>query len=215
MSTTTERDTPAWPEPYLLAAREDLRAKSRKLPDDFGLSPDHPVSLNSDTWVLGPAVLARGASLLDESNYLVLLRELNSRHGRDQWCLTRASHFACGWVEHLSFKMYHEGGVNTTPLYEWLRDWFLTLSEHYPCADDAHYSGMQYTAALDHIKYQADRVYAEEVTDALCRQVFSWLWDHEQTELEDRDGYGARPSRDAVKRALEGVLGRSLGCDES
>jgi hypothetical protein len=197
----------------MLVARADLRAKSRELPSDFSLSFGHPVLLNPDTWVLGPVILTRGSGLLEQSNYHVLLREIKKH--RNRWRLTRASHWGSGWVEHLSFQMYRKGGVRPTALYAWLRDWFLTLAEHYPVADDSHHSAMQHAAALEHIQYEANKVYDGDVTGDLCRQVFSWLWDHEQVELEDHDGHGARPSRDAVRRALEHVLGRSLECDES
>ncbi|RKX66591.1 MAG: hypothetical protein DRP42_02875, partial [Tenericutes bacterium] len=35
-----------------------------------------------------------------------------------------------------------------------------------------------------------------------CADVFSWLWDNDQTELENNDDQGAYPSEDSCKIAL-------------
>ena len=37
------------------------------------------------------------------------------------------------------------------------------------------------------------------------REVFSWLWDHEQGEIENTDDRGGYPSEAALRRAVDGL----------
>lgn len=83
----------------------------------------------------------------------------------------------------------------------------------YPLLDEMDHSQREHEASLENIEEiigQIDRSIdtmievdnETEWPDDLSGEVFSWLWDNEQHEVESRDGNGAYPSRESVERAL-------------
>jgi len=67
------------------------------------------------TWSIGPVVLTRDSEIIDQANYKVLVASLaaaeeNGDIEKESYSLNRASHWAVGWVEHLSFLARAESG---------------------------------------------------------------------------------------------------------
>jgi len=68
------------------------------------------------TWSIGPVVLTRDSEIIDQANYKVLVASLKAAEEAgdieaESYSLNRASHWAVGWVEHLSFMARAESGV--------------------------------------------------------------------------------------------------------
>ena len=77
---------------------------------------------------------------------------------------------------------------------------------NYPLLDESDYSDREYQATLENIADAAWRVARQyELPEGWERQVFSWLWDHEQNEIENTDDRGGYPSEESLRRAFEGL----------
>lgn len=147
-------------------------------PSDFGYSGNLPMF---ETWSLGPVVDQRDATLLAKANWAALQRELTEHPGwEDQWSITGASHWAVGWVDHLSFQVLDDNGV--TKIAEFLKGWFDGLSE-YPIADDSLYSEMRYEASIERIEQDLDdlerRKLLSDLPDNWREQMYASLSDLE------------------------------------
>lgn len=64
-----------------------------------------------ECWSLGPCIATRDSGNLQEINLEVLLGRLKGYE--DDWKIVRASHWACGWAEHLSFRARELPGDTT------------------------------------------------------------------------------------------------------
>lgn len=70
------------------------------------------------TWSIGPVVLTRDSEIIDQANYRVLVASLKAAEAAgdiepESYEITRASHWAVGWVDHLSFMARAETGEPT------------------------------------------------------------------------------------------------------
>lgn len=163
-------------------------------PDQFGLSSDHPHYREMfETWSLGPVVDQRDATMLAKANWAALQRELE-RHPEweDQWSITGSSHWAVGWVDHLSFQVLDNG--EPTEIFRFLKGWFDALSD-YPVADEELYSSMQMEAYeeqldrdLEHLAWGKLREdlpsdWKEQIHEKL--QGVSWDYDPQDVPYHD------------------------------
>jgi len=82
-------------------------------PSDFGMASS---TLHYDdffeTWSLGPVVLTRASTLLEESNHKALISYLDDLNLPTEWLIVRCNHWGCGWVDHLAF---HAVNSDRTP----------------------------------------------------------------------------------------------------
>lgn len=114
-------------------------------PTSFAYFGDLPIG---DSWSLGPVILTRDSGPLDESNAATLKKELTSDPTlAEDWTITRASHWAVGWVEHLSFRVVEPDG-SASRVARFLEGWFESLSD-YPVADDDDHSEREHESALE------------------------------------------------------------------
>lgn len=117
-------------------------------PSDFGYRGDKDIG---GTWSLGPTVLTRDSDVLTRANYkaLEIALETDTEMGlisADDYILTSCSHWACGWVEHLSFLAVDKDEEPTT-MCRWVMRWVGMLQE-YPVADESLYSEMEWEESL-------------------------------------------------------------------
>lgn len=183
-------------------------AKLLELPRDCFIDPEHPAMEFPEHWCVGPVVLTRDSTLMENTNYIRLVECLDdNKEIEGDWEIHRFSHWAVGWVKHLSFRVLDEKGA-PTEVYRVVKEWFDGLQD-YPCADDELLSEMEYDAAIEAIISQGSRWLKEPIRDEWASEVWRWLWENAQAELEDRDGNGASPSEEIVREAL-----RSLGLHE-
>lgn len=194
-----------WPPPEELT-KEEIEELLR-VPSVFSISSDHPVSTHPDQWSLGPSILTRDSGLLDKSNAAVLEEALKKRHQfRDQWCITRCHHWACGWVDHLTFKVLTKK-AKPTAIYKFLAVWFRAL-EDYSVADDDDYSRREREATLGNIRYGGQRIAHRtdaEFPDGWEYKVARWLGENDPDALASIDDKGGYPSEDQLKKAMRAL----------
>lgn len=165
------------------------------------------------TWAIGPTLLTRDSTILEQSNAAALVKHLNTDWPElvDDWRVDRASHWAVGWVDQLVFRAVEDDEETPTTIFKVLELWFGMLQD-YPIANDSDYSEREYVAAIENIETELraiadlDDEYvpasSEGFPDDCSHEVFSWLWDNDPYQLDNRDGHGAYPERKAVARAL-------------
>lgn len=95
-----------------------------------------------DTWSVGPVVLTRDSEIIDQANYAVLVASLKAAEEAgdiepDSYELTRANHWAVGWVEHLGFLARTETGMRHVVLGQRFAG-----SEQFACDDHFAYAVM-------------------------------------------------------------------------
>jgi len=76
-----------------------------KEPSNFAYFKSRGEEKMFDTWALGPVIRTRDSECIQQSNARVLIKKLESDPTlKDDWRITGCSHWACGWVDHLSFR---------------------------------------------------------------------------------------------------------------
>lgn len=158
-----------------------------------------------ETWSWGPCILHRDSGLIEESNYHVLVKELElaEQQGiieKDSYSISRASNWAVGWSEHLSFQAVDAEG-NPTRMFRWLRCWGDMLS-NYPVADESDHSEREYEATLRNISYMVNPSWIEHLPDDWTSKVFGWLWENDQEQVANSEDRGGYPSKAAVEKAI-------------
>lgn len=175
-------------------------------PSDFGMASS---TLHYDdffeTWSLGPVVLTRASTLLEESNHKALISYLDDLNLPTEWLIVHCNHWGCGWVDHLAF---HAVNSDRTPtkIFKAIKSWFNALSD-YPVADESDYSQMEYDATLENIETVGGRFVdlgkdLPEGEDSWMSAVFGWLWENDQEQVQSQDDRGGCPSKEAVIDAL-------------
>jgi hypothetical protein len=117
----------------------------------------------------------------------------------------RHSHWACGWIDGYAILVF-DSNWHLTPA-------FLTYAqlqhrlENYPILNEDDQSEREYTATLENI---ADVIRSSNVweqidpdqLDQICHDVFSYFWDNDQSQVENRDDRGGYPDKKATVNAL-------------
>ena len=150
----------------------------------------------------------RDANLLDTSNADAIREAMRPYLATDDVRFEQFTHWAFGWVEGISVRVFGPDG-NTTEAWRTLEGLAERLRE-YPALDEDDYCRREYEATLDNIDSVVSVVvcrYDHEVKlpDDADRQIFSWLWDHDQRSLESVDGQGGHPGEAAVEAAMKGL----------
>lgn len=123
-------------------------------PSDFGYFGGDPAMF--DTWSLGPVIRHRDSGLLDQSNAEALEAHLKSDASLDaDWRISGCSHWAVGWVDHLSFRVVEDDRATPTRIARVLKAWFDALDD-YPVADEDDYSKREYEALLENFERALD-----------------------------------------------------------
>ncbi len=196
--------------PRLDAPRVDISEddidKALARPDSFSLSPRHPHYDDMFvTWSLGPTIEVRDGKLLDQANSEALIAHLKSDTSlRKDWMITHASHFGCGYMDHLSFRAVDKKNREPTRIFRVLMEWNNALSE-YGCADDSAYSQLEYDTACQNIKDAGAQLLNGKEPNNWDAEVFSWLWEHDQEALENVDDEGAYPTDEELKKCLKAL----------
>jgi hypothetical protein len=110
------------------------------------------------------------------------------------------NHWASGWVDGYSIRVFRDGQVT-----EAFRTWhdLQTRITDYPVLNEEDYSAKEYAATLENIADSAWRLKREyDLADGWESEVYSWLSDHEQEEIENQDDRGGYPAEDAIGRAF-------------
>ena len=182
---------------------EDIK-KALKFPDNFGMSSDderYDEIVNEKTWSLGIVVKTRDSNLLELSNHKALMEYLKGFEDiQEDWKITGCNHWAVGWVEHLSFKVFNESSgeiAKRTPskAFKVIKAWFDGLSD-YGIADENDLCDREYKASLENIEQEAKSIgrrteseLKENLPENWVAQCYTWLSDHNHVETDYESGY--------------------------
>lgn len=182
---------------------EDIR-KALKRPANFGYSGEQTEMFK--TWSLGPIVQNRDSGLMDRSNTVALRKYLESDPSlNDDWEISSANHWACGWVEHISFRVVDPDG-SPSRIFRVLAAWFKALDD-YSIADESLYSEMEMEASWKWISEEGPRMadrHGYVLPDDWQDKVMNWWDSNDPNALEDKDDQGASPSDEQFLEAFEG-----------
>ncbi len=177
--------------------------KALKRPNDFGYFGSNPDMFK--TWSLGPVILTRDSRLVDESNASAIKKTLEAiPEIKEDWDILSANHWACGWVEHLTFRVLDPDG-SPSRVFREIKALFDAI-ESYPILDESDYSDREYQATVENIENNGRSFIKENPPEGWASQVFSWFWDNDQSAVESTDDQGGYPSDKQLKEAL-GALG--------
>ena len=144
----------------------------------------------------------RDSDLRDQSNAEVIAEAMEKFAAGGDPDVVFESHFhwAVGHVDGFSVRVYRRGRITRAfRTYYELRQ---RLAE-YPLLDEDDYSAREYEATIKNIADAAWRVKREhELPRGWEAQVYRWLSDHEEDEIENRDDRGGYPSEDSLQRAF-------------
>jgi hypothetical protein len=146
---------------------------------------------------------SRDSGLLEQSNGAVMERELEQfTEGDDpDVVLESHGHWAVGHVDGASIRVYTPAGEVTEAFKTYFE--LQRQLEDYPVLDDMDYGNREYDATIENITTEGRRLARDfTVPDDWAAQVYSWLWDNDQREVENRDDQGGYASEDAIKRAF-------------
>ncbi len=111
------------------------------------------------------------------------------------------SHWAVGHVDGFSLRVFRNGEIT---------DAFRTYHEHaermdgYPILDEEDYSRREYEATLENIAEAAWRLkHQYDLPEGWEGDVYSWLSDHRQRAVENRDDQGGYPEENDLRAAFE------------
>ncbi len=115
-------------------------------------------------------------------------------------------HWACGWIDGYAIRVYRNGQI--TEAFRAYHELAARLAD-YPVLDEEDHSRREYEATLENLRNEgfAD-CYAPP--EEWAGEVFSWLWDHNQSAVENRDGNGGYATKAQIGEALDALGYRIL-----
>lgn len=166
-------------------------SKALQRPSSFGYSGDNDQMF--ETWSLGSVIQHRDSDILDKSNAKSMIATLESDPSlADDWEIVSCSHWAVGWVEHLSFRVI-DGDGKLSRVARVIKGIYNAL-EDYPILDERDFSRMEYEDTIENIEnhYCRGKLH-DDVPEDWASQMFSWFWDNDQAAVEPCDGGGGYP----------------------
>lgn len=144
----------------------------------------------------------RDSGLLDQSNSAQIAEALEPFTEGDDPDVVMESHdhWAVGHVDGFSVRVYRDGQV--TDAFRAYHDLAERLAE-YPILDEEDYGKREYEATVENIADAAWRVKHEYVLpEGWEGEVYSWLSDHRQRAIENRDDQGGYPEEQDLRAAF-------------
>jgi hypothetical protein len=153
----------------------------------------------------------RDSGLLDESNAAAIAKELEKSEYGDSILKEHHSHWACGWVDGYAIRCIDSNG-HATPVFKALVEIAKEVND-YPVLDENDYSEREYKATLSNIRNEGQSLVKDDAPENWAAEVFSWLWENNQSAVENIDDQGGSPRDDEIREALE-ALGMLAEKDE-
>lgn len=147
----------------------------------------------------------RDSGLLDQSNSEVMKREMSSfAEGDDPDVVFEShDHWVVGHIDGFSLRVFKNSQI--TEAFQKYHALMEQLAD-YPLLDESDYSNREYEATLQNIEEAAWRLKKEcNLPEDWASEVYSWLFDHESSEVDNRDDQGGYPSEESLKRAMVGL----------
>ena len=132
----------------------------------------------------------RDSRLLDQSNAAVIQHALQRYLDEDNPDVLEEHHrhWAVGWIDGFAIRVFRNGKV--TRAFRAYLELAQQLDE-YPVLDEEDYSRREYEATLENFESaSAGMQHQYELPEGWKEEVFSWLWEHDQQAVENRDDCG-------------------------
>jgi len=145
----------------------------------------------------------RDSKLLDLSNAECIEKILEDEKYEEDIVFESHSHFAVGHVDGFSLRVYKDGAITDV-----FRKYFDILErlEDYPVLDDENYSNKEYDCTLENIADAAWSLKNEyELPEGWEAQVYDWLWNNNDKEVENVDDTGGYPSEEGLRAAFDSL----------
>lgn len=151
----------------------------------------------------------RDSNVLAQSNSAVITAAMKPfTEGKNpDVVMENHSHWAVGHVDGFSVRVYRRRKITKA-----FQTYFELLEqlEAYPILDASDYSDREYEATIENIDLAAWKVKREFVLpEGWESEVYSWLSDHDSSQLENRDDQGGWPDEKSLRAAF-----KSLGYKE-
>ena len=147
----------------------------------------------------------RDSGLLDQSNTEAIRQAMDPYLDQEPCDVLEEhhNHWAVGWVDGYAIRVYRDGKI--TEAFRTYHELSSRLAD-YPVLDEEDYSAKEYDATLENIADAAWRVKnGYNLPDGWESEVYSWLSDHDQGEIESQDDRGGYPSENALRRAFDAL----------
>jgi hypothetical protein len=172
----------------------DKCANNWKHFESFGIS--HPEEYEG--WMI-LYTSNRDSGLLDRSNE-VQIKEALDAYPEEQVKPFGANHWACGYLDGFAVKVFDDNG-ELTPAFNEVCAIAVALQD-YPIINEDHYSEMEYEATISNIENEGSSLFEDDPPKGWAGKVFSWLWENNQSAVENSDDQGGYASKDEIKEAL-------------
>ena len=116
-------------------------------------------------------------------------------------------HWACGWIDGYAIRVYRNGQI--TEAFRAYHELAARLAD-YPVLDEEDFSRREYEATLENLRNEGFDSDCFAPPEEWAGEVFSWLWDHNQSAVENRDGNGGYASKAEIGEALDALGYRIL-----
>ena len=147
----------------------------------------------------------RDSGLLDVSNSAAIAGALRSFAEEDDpdVVFESHSHWAVGHVDGFSVRVYRDGEI--TDAFRTYHGLAERLAD-YPILDEGDYGEREYVATVENIADAAWRLKGGyDLPDGWEGDVYSWLSEHRQRAVENRDDQGGYPEESDLRSALEAL----------
>jgi hypothetical protein len=147
----------------------------------------------------------RDSGLLDQSNASVFTKALGPFSEADDpdVVFESHSHWAVGHVDGFSVRVFRNGEI--TDVFRTYHELAEQMAD-YPILDESDYSNREYDATIENIANSAWRLKGEyDLTEGWEGDVYSWLSDHRQRAVENRDDHGGYPDQSDLRAAFDAL----------
>lgn len=144
----------------------------------------------------------RDSGLLDQSNSMVINRELaRFAEGKNPDVVFEShNHWAVGHVDGFSIRVFRRGKI--TKAFRRYHDLAQRIEE-YPFLDETDYSNREYEATVENINCAAWRLKSGcDLPVDWAEEVYYWLSQHRDDEIENTGDDGGYPSEEALEEAF-------------
>lgn len=144
----------------------------------------------------------RDSGLIDQSNAAVIREEMEpySKGRNPSVVFERHSHWLVGHVDGFSIRVFRRGRITKA-----FRKYFELVQriDEYPILDETDYSNREYESAFEGIELAAWRLERQfDLPNDWVSQVYDWLVENDEGQLENIDDQGAFPSEDSLREAF-------------
>lgn len=146
----------------------------------------------------------RDSGLLDQSNAAAIAKALEPFTDDDPDVTFEShGHFLVGHIDGFSIRVIRGGEITEAfKVYHEL----VERMDHYPVLDESDYSEREYEATLENIGLSAHSLkHNYDLPEGWESEVFSWLWGHNQSAVENADDQGGWPSEDDLGKAFDAL----------